>query len=158
MKLNADQRMAVADLVLAAAMLLDRDKLEDWLGCFARECSYSVMPRENRERNLPIAVIGCPSRAVLTDRVTVLRQAAKFNPHYDRHILGPTQILVAGGDSVTAETNFTIVQTTLEGTSKLFVAGCYEDSIVFENGDAKLKNRVVLLDTFAVPNLIATPL
>ena len=156
--LDPRQRMAVNDLIVASAMAVDRDDLEGWLDCFDGECSYTIMPRENRERNYAVGLISCPTRAILTDRIVVLRKASKFNPHYDRHILGGTQILGVNGSLVRAETNFAVIQTTKEGVSKLFCAGCYEDRINLTGEAPKLKERVVLLDTFAVPNLIATPL
>src|SRR5580704_13330161 len=97
-----------------------------WLETFDPEARYQVIPRENRDLGLPIALISCTSREILADRINVLQSASKFNPHYDRHILGRTEIKSVNGQLVATETNFMIVQSSMEGISQLFCAGCYE--------------------------------
>ena len=49
-------------------------------------------------------------------------------------------------------------QTDQEGETRLFATGLYRDRIVVEAGDHKFRDKMVLLDTFAVPSLLATPL
>lgn len=149
---------AIGRFILNGAMLLDHDRIEDWLEDFADSAKYVVMPRENRDKGLDVGLMHCASKAILADRVAVLRHASKFNPHYARHIMSPSLVSRGPDGAVTAETSFMVVQTTLGGVSNLFCAGCYEDRIVVEDGRPKLQERVVLLDTFCVPNLLATPL
>ncbi len=78
-------RAAVQDLFAEYGALLDSAKYDEWLGLFAQECRYSVIPRENYDRGLPAALIFCDSRAVLEDRIRALREANKYNIHTDRH-------------------------------------------------------------------------
>lgn len=158
MRLDPAQHIAVDDLIGDSAMLIDAGKFEEWVAFFEPEGRYIVIPRENREQGYDVALISCLSRNILADRITVLHRASKFNPHYDRHILSRTRIVGVEGKVVTAHTNFMIAQTTLEGTSKLFCAGCYEDKIAIGNGAAQFRERVAIIDTFSVPNLIATPI
>ena len=56
------------------------------------------------------------------------------------------------------ESNFMIVQTTKTGESKLFCAGCYEDRINVTSPRARFRERIVVLDTFSIPTLLATPI
>lgn len=153
----AEVRQAAADLILDSVMLIDRVDLDGWIACFDETSSYTVLPRENRDRGYTAAVISCPTLDIIKDRLMVLEKSSKYNPHWDRHFLNGTQFLSYEDGIVTAQTNFMIVQSSLEGFSKLFVAGCYEDRIVMTDAGAKLRERVVVLDTFSVPNLIATP-
>jgi anthranilate 1,2-dioxygenase small subunit len=51
-----------------------------------------------------------------------------------------------------------VFQTDVEGESRLFATGLYQDTLVLAGGELKIADKVVLLDTFAVPHLLATPL
>ena len=137
---------------------IDDDRLEDWPGFFEDACIYKIIPRENTERNLPIALVYCDNKGMLIDRVVSLRKANVYNLHYDRHIV--SNVLVGGGEdgSWTLKANYIVYQTDLEGESMLFSTGKY-DAVVVENGDGhKFREMGVTVDTYAVPNLISTPL
>ena len=148
----------IDELVVRSAMLIDRDDLAGWLDCFEEEASYIVMPRDNHDRGLPVALMHCSSKARLRDRVTCLRQANKFNPHYDRHIVSRPWVQAIEQDIARVESNFMVVQTTKTGSSKLFCAGCYQDRIRLSAADARLVERLVILDSFAISTMLASPL
>ncbi len=158
MSTDAKTRALVDELITRSAMLIDSLALDKWLDCFDSDSKYMVVPRENRINGYPAAIINCQNKAILQDRLLVLHKASKYNPHVDRHILGRTHIDSAGDALVKCQTNFMIVQSTLEGFSKLFCAGIYEDTIAISDGSAKFKEHVAVVDTFSVPNLIATPI
>jgi anthranilate 1,2-dioxygenase small subunit len=40
----------------------------------------------------------------------------------------------------------------------LFSVGTYDDKVTFVDGAARFKEKVVVIDTAAIPNLLATPL
>ncbi|MBV8166999.1 MAG: anthranilate 1,2-dioxygenase, partial [Alphaproteobacteria bacterium] len=113
-------KAAIDELIVASAMLIDRDDLDGWLNRFEDHARYIVTSRENRELGLPAALIHCDSKASLVDRIAALRHANKFNPHYDRHIMGGSLITEVAGDVATVESNFMIVQSTKTGQSRLF--------------------------------------
>lgn len=154
----SDIREQAADLILDSVLHLDRMELEGWIDCFDQTACYHVIPRENIDCGYPSAVIRCETLDIIKDRLMVLDVSSKYNPHWDRHFLNGTQYQSYEDGILTAHTNFMIVQSSLEGFSKLFVAGHYEDKIVFTADGAKLRERIVVLDTFSVPNLIAVPL
>ncbi|WP_138467051.1 aromatic-ring-hydroxylating dioxygenase subunit beta [Poseidonocella sp. HB161398] len=151
-------RQAAADLIMDSTVHLDRMELDAWIECFDETAEYHVIPRENLEVGYGAAVIRCNSLDVIKDRLMVLDVSSKYNPHWDRHFLNGTQYLSYEDGILEARTNFMIVQSSLEGFSKLFVAGHYEDKIVMTDAGPRLRSRVVVLDTFSVPNLIAVPL
>lgn len=148
---------ALATFVQRGAMLLDQDRLEEWVDTFDPDAKYVVLPRDNKELGYGIGLMHCATRAILADRISVLRHANKFNPHWDRHIVSGTEVVAREGDTVVAHTNFMVVQTTLEGVSQLYCAGCYEDRIRVRERP-RLAERIVTLDTFAVTNCMAVPL
>ena len=142
------------DLYARYGALLDAEAYDDWLGLFAAECRYQVLPRENWRAGLPAALIFCDSRAVLEDRISALRLANKFNIHNDRHLIGLPRLVEAD----VAEAPFAVFQTGQEGETRLFAAGLYRDRLAVENGSLKIADKLVVLDSFAVPSLLATPL
>jgi 3-phenylpropionate/cinnamic acid dioxygenase small subunit len=146
-------RLTLIDLYAEYGGLIDAGDYDGWLGLFAAECRYHVMPRENWERGLPAGLIYCDSRAVLEDRIGALREANKYNIHSDRHLIGLPR--VAGG---LVEAPFAVYQTDQEGETRLFATGLYRDRLEAEAGCLKFRDKLVLLDTFAVPSLLATPL
>ena len=151
-------RLAVFDLFAEYGGLLDAANYEDWLVLFADECRYQVMPRENAQHGLPAALIYCDSRAMLEDRIRALREANKYNIHADRHIIGLPRILAAAPDGLRAEAPFAVYQTDQEGEARLFAIGLYRDRIEIGGGRLRFREKLILLDNFAVPSLLATPL
>jgi anthranilate 1,2-dioxygenase small subunit len=149
---------AVYDLLAEYGALIDAAKYDEWLGLFAEECRYQIVPRENYDRGLPAALIFCDSRAVLEDRIRALREANKYNIHTDRHIIGLPRTLGAGDGGLVVEAPFAVYQTDQEGETRLFAAGLYRDHLEPRECGLKIRDKLILLDTFAVPSLLATPL
>lgn len=54
-------RARLADLYCAYSDVLDEGELERWPDFFTADCVYKVIPRENFEQDLPIALIYCES-------------------------------------------------------------------------------------------------
>ena len=148
-------RGAVCDLLAEYGALIDMAKFDEWLDLFAKECRYQIVPRENFDRGLPAALVFCDSRAMLEDRIRALREANKYNIHTDRHIIGLARILE---DGHTVEVSFAVYQTDSEGETRLFATGLYRDRLEILGLRLKIRDKLVLLDTFAVPTLLATPL
>jgi anthranilate 1,2-dioxygenase small subunit len=149
-------RALVYDLLAEYGALLDAARYDDWLALFAAECRYVVMPRENWERGLPAGLIWCDSRAMLEDRIMALREANKYNIHCDRHLIGLPRFATADGLAI--EAAFAVYQTDQEGESRLFATGLYRDRLEASGPVLKIADKLVLLDTFAVPTLLASPL
>ena len=146
---------AVFDLLAEYGALIDMAKFDEWLDLFAEECRYQIVPRENFDRGLPAALVFCDSRAALEDRIRALREANKYNIHTDRHVIGLPRIL---DDGLAAEAPFAVYQTDQEGETRLFATGLYRDRLAIVGSRLKIRDKLVLLDTFAVPTLLATPL
>jgi 3-phenylpropionate/cinnamic acid dioxygenase small subunit len=151
-------RAAVFDLLALYGTLLDEAKFDEWLGLFAAECRYCVVPRENCERGLPAALILCDSRAMLEDRIMALREANKYNLHSDRHLIGLPRLVASERPALAIEAPFAVYQTDQEGETRLFATGLYRDRLEVCGGRLEIRDKFVLLDSFAVPTLLATPL
>ncbi len=149
---------AAYSLLSEYGFLADAGKYEEWLDLFSPRCSYYVKPRENHELELPGSLIYCDSRPMLEDRIQALRIASKYNIHNDRHIIGLPHIVSNGQDGVSIEAPFAVYQTEQEGDTRLFATGLYRDRLERSGQDFKISEKMVLLDSFAIPSLLATPL
>ena len=147
-------RASLYDLFAEYGALIDAARYDEWLGLFAGECRYQIIPRENFDRGLPAAVVFCDNRAVLEDRIRALREANKYNIHTDRHVIGLPRL----NDDGLAEAPFAVYQTDQEGETRLFATGLYRDRLEAVGRHLKFRDKLILLDTFAVPSLLAAPL
>ena len=148
-------RAVVCDLLAEYGALIDMAKFDEWLDLFAEECRYQIVPRENFDRGLPAGLVFCDNRAMLEDRIRALREANKYNIHTDRHVIGLPRIFDSG---LMVEVPFAVFQTDQEGETRLFAAGLYRDRLEIAGQRLKIRDKLILLDTFAVPTLLATPL
>ena len=149
---------AINDLMSEYAERIDNDKLEDWIELFAEDAIYRVIPRENVEQNLPAPIILCTNKNMLRDRISSLRNANEFNLHYDRHIVSMARVTPHSNNVWKAVASYAVFQTTLEGQSRLFSTGRYEDKVQRDGDKFVFVEKVVIVDTFSVPTLLATPL
>jgi anthranilate 1,2-dioxygenase small subunit len=150
--------IAVHELLAEYGWLIDMAKYEEWLDLFTDRCRYQILPRENYDRDLPAALVFCDSRGMLVDRIRALREANKFNIHTDRHIIGLPHVIEAAADRLVVEAPFAVYQTDQEGETRLFATGLYRDRLEPAGDRLKIRDKLILLDTFAVPTLLATPL
>jgi anthranilate 1,2-dioxygenase small subunit len=150
--------LAVCRWLAEYGHLADSGRYDDWLGLFAKDCSYHVVPKENADRGLSAALIFCDSRKMLEDRIEYLRTASKYNIHTDRHVIGLPHITAIGPGTLLAEAPFSVFQTEQEGDTRLFATGLYRDHLQWNGTELLVSQKMVLLDSFAVPSLLATPL
>lgn len=156
--MSSSLREAAIDLIDEYAALIDGDRLEEWLELFTEDATYRIAPRENYDRGLPVSLILCTSKDMLRDRILSLRQANEYNPHYDRHLVTNVRARPDGADTVRIEAHYLVVQTNLEGQSRLFSAGRYHDKARLDGGRLLFTEKLVIVDSFSVPTLLATPL
>ena len=150
--------MALTALMAEYAMLIDEDKLEDWVELFAEDCDYRIVTRENIDQGLPNVLMWCDNKNMLRDRVESYRNVNEYNPHYDRHVLGPPRITGNEGKLWRFDVSYSLFQTSLEGESRLFSVGRYQVEALLDTESARLKTVTVVADTGLVPSLLATPI
>jgi anthranilate 1,2-dioxygenase small subunit len=157
-----DLRDAVEELIHAYVGSIDDDRLEEWPDYFTDDCLYRVVPRENLDQELPIALIHCDSRGMLRDRVTAHRKANLFAPHRYRHLVSAVRITASEGGMVTARSNYAVFRSSMDpiayGTTEVYSVGEYRDRIATVEGALKFKEKIVVLDTSRIQSLLVTPL
>ena len=137
---------------------IDADRLEEWPGLFLEDGRYRITTAENFERGLPLGMIYATSRAMLRDRVRSLREANVYEAQRYRHVIGPALLTAGEGGAVKAQTSFMVARIMHSGETMLFATGCYHDHIVFDAGDARFAEKIVILDSRLIDTLLAIPL
>ncbi len=137
---------------------IDEDRLEQWPDLFVDDCTYQVISRENADRGLPTSAIYCDSRGMLVDRIVALRHANIYARHYYRHVLSNVNVKGLDGNELVVQSNYMVLQTLVEGDTHVFNAGKYLDRMVATPEGLRFKSKVVVFDTYRIPNLLVTPL
>jgi len=151
-------RDVLTALMAEYALLIDEDRLEEWVELFDEGCDYRVVTRENVEQGLPNVLIWCDNKNMLRDRVESYRNVNLYNLHYDRHVGGPLRILGHDGPLWRFDVSYSLFQTTLEGESRLFSVGRYSVEARIAGETAWLEKVTVIADTGLIPSLLATPI
>lgn len=153
-----DARALIEDLYGEYGALLDSARYDAWTELFEEGCPYVVVARDNHERGLPVALIRCDNLDMLRDRLTALSSANEYNIHWSRRILGRPRIRASTEFEFDVQCTYLAVQTNQEGQSRLFSAGVHSDLVKVTDGVARFVRKHVIVDTFCVPTLLATPL
>jgi anthranilate 1,2-dioxygenase small subunit len=85
--------------------LIDTDRLEEWPDLFTDDCNYEIVPKENTALGLPLGIMHCFGRAMLSDRITSLRTANVFEPHTYRHMTSGLEIMPRDANTVEMQSN-----------------------------------------------------
>jgi anthranilate 1,2-dioxygenase small subunit len=157
-----ETRQAIEDLMHDYVHCIDDDDLERWPTLFASQCLYRIVPRENADLNLPIAIMFCDSQGMLQDRVTAHRRANLFGAHFYRHIVSSIRIIGEEDGVYTVRANYVVFRTAADavhyGTTEVYSVGTYRDKVVFEDGTPKFREKIVIVDTSKISSLLVTPL
>ena len=152
-------RFEVEDLYARYAALLDDGPLLEWPELFAQECLYQVIPRDNYDRGLPLAIIRCESRGMLVDRIRATQETIMHEPRYLRHQI--TNVRVTGADAgrVDAVANYCVVEVLPDDLPRILSVGRYID-VLRRRGDGALEfsEKRCVYDSVLVPNTIVYPL
>jgi salicylate 5-hydroxylase small subunit len=150
-------RTRLADLYSAYVDVLDEGELEVWPDFFTEDCLYKVIPRENYERGLPIALIYCESRAMLIDRVVALRETALYVPRIVRHLTSNIRLRAIEQAGLRLTANFALYQTMIDQPPELFLCGRYYDRVVEEDDRLRFAERICVNDSTIVPTSLVYP-
>ena len=151
-------RLEIEDLYAAYAACLDDGELERWPELFTEQCRYEIIPRENFERGLPLAVMRCESRSMLADRVAALRRSSVYGPRALRHLISGIRVIAVASDVIRAQANYAILQTLPDEETSVFNAGRYLDRLVRERGTLRFQERLCVFDSLLIPGSLVFPI
>ncbi len=155
---SIELRLEIEDLYTAYAATLDDDDLDAWPDLFTEDCLYQVIPRDNFDRDLPLALIRCESRAMLRDRVTAVRETTMFEPRYVRHLISNIRVSSETDGVIEAQANYAVFETMTDAYTRVFNVGRYLDKLVREDGRLLFSEKRCVYDSVLVPNSIIYPI
>jgi 3-phenylpropionate/cinnamic acid dioxygenase small subunit len=156
--LPVELRLEIEDLYAEYCAALDDGRYEDWPELFTEECLYRIVPRDNFDRGLPIALVHCESRLMLRDRVIAVRETAYYAPRLLRHIVSFIRAKPGECGEIRGEANYLVLQTLPDRPTELFNSGRYLDRLVREDGRLRFKERLCVFDSIVVPNSLIVPI
>jgi 3-phenylpropionate/cinnamic acid dioxygenase small subunit len=151
-------RLELEELYTAYAAALDDGELERWPQFFTDQCRYEIIPRENFERGLPLAIMRCESNGMLRDRVAALRRSSVYGPRALRHLISGIQIIAVDPGVVRAQANYAVLQTRPDEETTVFNTGRYLDRLVREAGALRFQERLCVFDSVLVPGSLVFPI
>ena len=157
--IEAGDRAAIHDLLAEYGALLDAEKYDEWLGLFAAECRYNVMPRENYDRGLPVGLIYCENKRMIHDRAFALMETSMFAPRYLRHIIANQVVVsVESNGTIKSRANYVVLQVLFDRPdATLHQVGVYYDVFRRVGGELKLAERRCVYDNLLVSNALCIP-
>ena len=155
--IDPDLRFEVEDLYAEYADVLDTEQFERWPELFTDDAFYDVIPRENYERDMPLAIMSCESRAMMQDRVRAIRETLMFEPRYIRHLISSIRIRPEGDGMVSVTANYAVLETLIDEMTKVLNAGRYVDKLVREDGELRFNEKRCVYDSSVVPNSLVYP-
>lgn len=152
-------RYEVEELYAAYVECLDDGDLERWPDFFTDECLYQIIPRENWDRQLPLAVMLCESKGMLLDRVEALRRTSVYAPRSLRHLLSNIRVKAIESGDIRVQASYAVLQTLSGEETKIFNAGKYVDRVV-RGGAGRLlfREKLCIFDSVLVPGSLIYPI
>ncbi len=151
-------RTQIENFLTAYGHAIDDGELKRWPEYFTEDGVYQITNRESHEAGLPMGIMYCEGRGMMSDRILALETANIFEPHTYCHFLGRSQLKEESPGVYTARTNFNVIRTMQGGGSEIFAVGKYLDTIVLENGKPLIKDRHAVLESRRVDILLVYPL
>ncbi|MBT5264278.1 MAG: aromatic-ring-hydroxylating dioxygenase subunit beta [Rhodospirillaceae bacterium] len=153
-----DSRVLIEDFLIDYAHAIDDGDLKRWPDFFTADGVYQIIPRESFDAGLPMGIMYCEGRGMMSDRVLALETANIFEPHTYCHILGRPRLNRDADGAFKARTNFNVFRTMQDGGGEMFAVGKYVDTIALEDGRPMLRDRRVVLESRRIDILLVFPL
>ncbi|MCB1684655.1 MAG: aromatic-ring-hydroxylating dioxygenase subunit beta [Pseudomonadales bacterium] len=159
MNLDPGAQRELEDLYFRYAGLLDDGPLEQWPELFSEACMYLIIPRDNFDQGLPLAIMRCESRGMLQDRVRSVQETIMHEPRYLRHQITNIASSVRSSGEIDVTANYVVFEVLHDELPKILSVGRYLDVVVRNaEGSMEFAEKRVVYDSVLVPNTIVYPL
>jgi salicylate 5-hydroxylase small subunit len=155
---SADLRARLADLYAAYDDALGEGDYERWPEFFTEACVYKIIPRENYDAGLPLALMQAESRGMLADRIAAIRKTTLYAPRLVRRLVSSIVLRAIATDSMRLSASFAVFQTMLNEPSQVFLCGRLYDRVVDDAGALRFAERICVTDATLVPTSLIFPI
>lgn len=158
--MSVNDFMIIQKLQSRYCRALDKKDMQAWLNCFAKDGSYALLPADNVEQGLPMALMLDDTYERLQDRVTYIAKVwqGTFEDYQTRHFVQEIEAIHEDGNLYRVESNVSVFFTGDEGDTRILASGIYEDLIRIEGEQAVFVQKRVVIDTFVPPRYIVYPI
>jgi 3-phenylpropionate/cinnamic acid dioxygenase small subunit len=156
-RLSVEERIVLDDMYQAYAAALDERRYDEWPLFFETDALYRIVPKENHDLGLPIALMHCEGQAMMRDRVVALKETVMMRPRSLRRFVTPARILSAQDGRVQARANVLLVETLHDQLTRVVLAGVYHDTVVRDGGGFRLAERLCVYDSLLLPDSLVEP-
>jgi salicylate 5-hydroxylase small subunit len=150
-------RARLADLYAAYDDALGEGDYERWPDFFTEACVYKIIPRENYDAGLPLALMQAESRGMLADRVAAIRKTTLYAPRLVRRLAGSIVLRAIDSHGMRLSASFALFQTMLNEPSQVFLCGRFYDRVVDDAGVLRFAERLCVTDSTLVPTSLIFP-
>lgn len=170
MVLTESQCARVNELLARYGAALDERRYGDWLDLFDDSATYLLQPRENFDKNLPLATMRMESKGMMTDRVYGIENTLFHQPYYQRHVIGmcvATEPPVALPGQVDppdaspgfgAQANYAVYRTKSQEPSEVFNVGRYWMQLIDRDNQLLIARMNVIFDSEVIANSVIYPI
>lgn len=148
----------LVQLLADYAAVVDAADWDAWCDLFTDDCIYKLIPRENHERDLPLATMDFESKGMLKDRAYAIRETLFHDPYYQRHVIGAPRILEVAAARIVCESNYAVFRTKLSELTTVFNVGRYLDTVVRTDAGWRFASKLCIYDSEMIPNSIIYPI
>ena len=156
--LNQDINHKIENFLMHYVYTLDDGLVEEWDSFFCDDGLYFLTTFQNEEEGLPIGVIHCKGRGMMSDRIIALKTANIYESHRYCHIVTKPSIRPIESNLFSVRSNFSVYRTMENGYTDLFATGKYLDQVLLVDDIPKFKERRVILDSRRVDTLMVFPI
>ncbi len=154
-----DQYLAqVIHLNAQYAQVIDSENWNGWIDLFVEDCVYKIVPRENYERDFPLATLSMLSKGMLKDRAYGISETLFHDPYYQRHVIGLPLIHSVIKNIIYCESNYAVFRTKLSQESTVYNVGRYIDELLITDDGLKIQSRLCIYDSEMIPNSLIYPI
>ncbi|MEK9685527.1 MAG: aromatic-ring-hydroxylating dioxygenase subunit beta [Rhodospirillaceae bacterium] len=151
-------RFLIEEFNTEYARILDAQEIEAWPNFFEDDATYTVIARENFDEGFPVSLVWCEGKAMMRDRVSAIRSTMVFAPRYWRHFSSNVSVIGQTEENyIISESNYVVLETLMEDTTRIFQTGVYKDQFLESNGRLSLKSRQCVYDSLLIPNDMVFP-
>jgi len=156
--LDTERQRALEALYDQYAERLDDGPLDTWPDLFMEDCDYRVIPRDNFDEGLPVAIIRCESRGMLMDRVRSVQETIMYEPRYLRHQITNIRGTARPDGGIDTVANYLVVEVLPDRLPQILSVGRYLGEVAEAEGTLLFARMQVVYDSVLVPNSIVYPL
>jgi anthranilate 1,2-dioxygenase small subunit len=151
-------RFAIEEFNAEYCAVLDCGEIEKWPHFFTEDAIYRITAKENADAGLPVGLVYAEGRNMMHDRAVAIARTQMFAPRYNLHLVGNVRVTkVDELGEITAQSNFILLQTLVDGPTTLHLAGRYYDRFVQTADGLLLKERQAVYDTTTLANDLVYP-